>query len=909
MRLPLTRHLGMVILPALAFASPALAQTGVLAGTVRNAETEEPVAGAAVRILGAEEAEAGAVLTSPEGTFRLSLAPGRYSIVISLIGYNTKRVDGIRVTEGDTTTHNVNLVTRALALNPVVVTASRKRQKKLDAPASIAIVGREKIRERAALTVTEHLRSLPGVDMAQTGITSTAVVTRGFSNVFSGALLVIVDNRYASVPSLRLNSYALIPNTNMDLERVEVLLGPGAALYGPNSANGVMHLITSSPLDDPGASVALTSGLRSGNDVDAASGSVFAGAFRHASRLSDKLGLKVSGQWSASDDWHAIDSVEVLARRANPTNRLIANRTPESERWGGEVRLDYRPWDDGAVILNGGLTQMVSDIQLTGVGAAQAKDWRYSYLQSRVTKGRLFAQAFLNISGAGDTYLLRTGSPIVDESRMFVAQLQHGFSVGDRQDLTYGLDLQFTRPRTGGTITGENEDDDNVNEIGGYLHAETKLADRVDLVTALRIDRHNRLEGVILSPRAALVFKPEEGQNLRLTFNRAFATPSTNNLFLDLVAASIPLFGPVKYDIRTSGVPQGGFTFNERCPGGYMNLCMYSPFLTGAQLPATAVPFWNSIVGGLAAANPTFALVAPLLMNPGPGDPALASILRRFNTSAQSTGEGEVFPVDRMGPSAISSLEPTIYNTLETGYKGLIAGRFLLSADVYWRSIKNFVGPLRVETPNVFLDPAATQAFVLHRLGTLVGTVLTAEQAQTIIETLAAIPIGTVAPDQRSNSDLLLTYRNFGDLDLWGADLGAELIASDRLSFQAAFSLISDDCLDFNEDGSCLSTVDIALNAPRTKGSLTAKYRNQVRGLTLEGRARFTDTFPMNSGVYLGQVDGYTLFDANLQYRLSRVPGASITLTGTNIFDSLHTEFIGASQIGRLLLAQVTYEF
>ena len=101
-------------------------------------------------------------------------------------------------------------------------------------------------------TVAEHIRDLPAVDFAQTGLAQANVVARGFNNIFSGAMLTLTDNRIARVPSLRLNAYNFIPVTNDDIERIELVLGPGSALYGPNSANGVMHIITRSPLDQQG---------------------------------------------------------------------------------------------------------------------------------------------------------------------------------------------------------------------------------------------------------------------------------------------------------------------------------------------------------------------------------------------------------------------------------------------------------------------------------------------------------------------------------------------------------------------------------------------------------------------------------------------------------------------------------
>lgn len=70
-------------------------------------------------------------------------------------------------------------------------------------------------------------------------------------------------------------------------------------------------------------------------------------------------------------------------------------------------------------------------------------------------------------------------------------------------------------------------------ETGVYVHSESRLAERLDLVTALRVDTHNRLGGMNVSPRAALVHRPSDGQNLRLTYNRAFVTPGPDDLALN----------------------------------------------------------------------------------------------------------------------------------------------------------------------------------------------------------------------------------------------------------------------------------------------------------------------------------------------------------------------------------------
>ena len=871
--------------------APVQAQQGTITGQVTDAETGEPLAGAAVEALG----QGGPQGTNDSGRFSLSVPPGTYSVVVTFIGHETTRVDGIGVGAGETTELTISMRSQALLLNPVVITASRRQEKALDAPASITTVSASEVARNTATTVADHVRSVVGVDAAQTGIASGTLVARGFNNVFSGALLTIIDNRYARIPSLRFNAYSLFPTNDLDIDRIEVSLGPGAALYGPNASNGVMHVVTPSPIDRQGTTISLTGGERS----------FFHGQFRSAHSVSEGFGLKVSGQYSRGNDWEYVDPQEVVARDYF------------SERYSADARMDFRFGGDGELIVNGGTSTLASGVEMTGIGAAQADGWGYNYGQMRLTKGRLFAQAFLNQTNSGGqpgvgegTVLLRTNEPVVDESRTMALQFQYGFDLGSWQSFTYGVDWQRTEPRSGGTIFGRNEDDDIITEIGTYLHSETSLGDKVDLVTAIRVDDHDRLTDVNISPRAALVLKPTETQNFRFTFNRAFATPTSTNLFLDIVAAQIPLDPlPLAYNVRALGVPDGGFTFSAQCPGGVMGYCMRSPFAPG-PIPANALVLWEGLLQMLPALDPRLALVIDFLKMPGalPGDPEIGTVFRRLNQAA--VRPEDAFPIDDMAITDIGDLSSTINNTFEVGYKGLLGNRVLLAADVYFSRIENFVGPLRVITPNVFFDPATLQQFVTGRLAPLIQAgLLSAQDVATIVGTAAGIPLGTVVPDQVDSGDLLVTYRNFGEVEFFGADLSAEILASDRFSINANYSFSSDECFDFNEDGDCTSTSDIALNAPSHKGSLGLTYDDQVSGFTAQGRFRFTDGFPMNSGVYVGTVDGYSVMDASIGYRLPFQPSTHVSLTANNILNNMHREFVGAPEVGRLLLFRVRYDF
>ena len=134
----------------------------------------------------------------------------------------------------------IAMTPRTNVLEQTVVTASRARPEKvLDAPAQILTVTSQQIEERPAVTVTDHLRATPGVDINRGGIAQANVVARGFNNAFSGSMLMLQDYRFAGVPSLRVNVPFLFTGTNEDIDRMEVLLGPASALFGPNSSNGV----------------------------------------------------------------------------------------------------------------------------------------------------------------------------------------------------------------------------------------------------------------------------------------------------------------------------------------------------------------------------------------------------------------------------------------------------------------------------------------------------------------------------------------------------------------------------------------------------------------------------------------------------------------------------------------------
>ncbi|MCI0698518.1 TonB-dependent receptor [candidate division KSB1 bacterium] len=942
------------------------AQTATLRGKVTDAQTGEALPQANVQVTAAG-VQTGAA-SNLDGEYEVpNLAAGTYTITVSYVGYERKVLGNVTVAAGENKVLNITLTGTGITLNPVVTTASRRQEKILDAPASVSVLEATQIRGRSATTPTDYLRGLPGVDISTNGIAQSNVVVRGFNNIFSTTLLSLTDNRYANVPSLRLNAYNFIPLSTEDISRIEVVSGPGAALYGPNSSNGVMHIITRSPFDSPGTILSFGGGGRdflnfgrSGSETAAGAPSpypnggrnIFMGGFRHASVLSDKAAFKISAQYYRGQDWEnfegknpltGMDFEPATVRKFRPTvngadsvgERVSNARDFDVEKIAAEARMDFRLNPDASLIFNAGFNQG-DQIELTGIGAGQAINWRYFYGQARFNYKNLFLQGFVNGNDAGDTYIRRTGQLIIDKSKLLVGQIQHSTAFGERQRFTYGFDALLTRPNSEGTIYGRN-DKNNLNELGVYLQSETKLhPTKLDLVAAGRVDDNNYLEDPVFSPRAALIFKPNANNTLRLTYNRAFNTQSPLDLFLDILQSTVanplrainPAFSQFLLTARAQGVPSTtGYTF-RRVNGQLQMRSQFdqNPDYADATVNTVWPTFRDIILGGIADPQQRAQLDALL---PTQLSQTIPAILRQISPTAG-------VPPKEISADQVTNVEPirpTITNTIEAGYKGVIGNKLLLSIDLYSSRIKDRVAALKNEAPAAFLNaPRLLQTLGADITARLIAAGLPPAQAQAqagaIVQQLtptiaqfAALPVGVIAPEQNQDSptkdtDIIFTYRNFGEVTVNGMDLSLFYNATANWAFGMNYSFVAKNGFTvFKRPNRVIfrnvdnTGNDIALNAPGNKIGLSIQYRAPKRGYDVELRGRYIEGFPQDSGVYLGEVQTYTVFDFNFGYDLPFSKGTRWSINALNIFDKKHREFIGAPIMGRLILTRLTQSF
>jgi iron complex outermembrane receptor protein len=368
-------------------------------------------------------------------------------------------------------------------------------------------------------------------------------------------------------------------------------------------------------------------------------------------------------------------------------------------------------------------------------------------------------------------------------------------------------------------------------------------------------------------------------------------------------------------DVRAQGVPKTGFTFTRGANGAPLWQSNVLPAAVGANMMLNTANIdafhWQAIrqlaAAGLAANPQTAALAPALLQAPTPGSGGLPSVGVRMMNPLTGLPVSDVTDID--------ALEPTTYNTFEIGYKGIFNERLLLAADFYTTRAENFVGPLIVETPTVNLEPVQLATYLTTYLVTAAGLPMTNAQAiaTNLTQNLARIPLGVVTPNEAfERNAVMLTYRNFGEINYFGIDLNAEYLVSSQVTISGNYSHVSKDKwleLDDNPD------FNVFLNAPQNKFALGMRYDNQ-KGFDGGVKFRYIDGFPIQSGIYTtynettgvyDPLDSYYSLDVNLGYQFTKNIRGSFVVN--NLTNNKKPQFAGTPDIGLFAVGGVSVTF
>ncbi len=885
----------------LLLAAPAAAQT-TFRGMVTDAETDEPLVGANVVVDGTT---LGAT-TGIDGRFTLVLnRPLPVLLRVTYIGYAPAEMELFDVGAD----LSIALEPRIISQGSVVVSASRRSEKITEAPAAVSVLFGRDLEGQTTTSPAEVLRNVVGVDVSEQGINSYTVTLRGRNLAFDTATHILIDNRQATTPGLAVTIFGRQPLNPDDLERVEVVRGPGSALYGPGVDAGVIHFITKSPFDHPGTTVSVAGGGQSSYRVTGT----------HRGLAGPRLGYKISAMYSRADNWayDAEDEADAAILAVIPDSiysgvdgrlwDVIDGLDPETFSYAVTGSAEYRFDRSTSLTADAGYSWYKGINRFT-LGEI-FNEFPEIYGQLRLSRGNLFLQAnYLNAANDERTFLYRTGRTLAFNNRKYQLQAQHAAEVPSiRTSLTYGGEYQLVTTDTQGTIDGMFEDDDETVQFGAYTQAQTDLTPRLALTLAGRVDRFQTIEQTVFSPRAGLVYQVAPGHSIRLTFNRAFAAPTNLSLYTDVVVADLAEADPEFADLAGIG--------DVRLVGGSVPITFDDAPVTVSFIPGVA-PVVGMGMPIRAAYEVALQQMSDLL------PPALLQFLH--SKAGQIEGFSAGIPYDvQDGAGTVRErnylLKPRRTDMVELGYT-TVSPRLLFSASAYYTWKRDFESDIRIFSPLVIalnlgrdLPDAVDAAFTDEELAAL------GLDRATLLAwfgdaggALSEVPVGLLQPDQvpvTGRPQLVGSFVNYGKIEYMGIELSATALLTDEVSATANFTGLNQ--VDFMKADLGLSESSndrYALNVPKVSYGLKVDYGTGAEGVFASASFRHKDSFVGDFGdLFAGEIDAQNILDLAVGYGLPN--GIRFNVTAQNLLDRRYRSFPGLPKIGRLVLASVRYSF
>jgi outer membrane receptor for ferrienterochelin and colicins len=589
-------------------------QTGRITGTVLSTDGA-PIHGAAVLVVGTRLSG----VTDAAGAYTINGVPaGAQQVRIGNLGFRDA-VISVTVPAGGTVRADARLDGRPIELGNVVVSASRQEQRITDAPATITRVDAAAIENSPGSMWVGALKQAKGLDFIQVGMTSVAVNARGFNSSFNNRMLMMEDGRIAVLPENGLPVGQFTASPKIDLAAIEVLVGPGSALYGPDASSGVITLQSKDPRRFQGSSLEVTGGNRDYMNVQG----------RYA-RAMGNIGFKVAGEYQSAKDWdnYLTYTIAGVPGRGNVAvredsipgnsidwNATVARGTGALVHYSGDNRLE----------ISGGISQ-TDGVGQTNVGRNQLRGWIYNFAQAQYSTPRLYFNLYRTQSKSGESFAinryadawarnpnlspdsLRMLSDWPSNGRLYAAEAQHNFRLPALLNSSVVWGAQFRRDVVSSDrqwltdrLTGE---DLQIDQQGIYAQVETPLLPQLNLVLSGRYDSHENYDAQF-SPKAGLVFKPTQEHALRVTYNRAFKSPTTlqTSFWIPDWTAVVSIFGNT--DGFTVQNAQGGTvaTYEPLRPEenttweiGYKGVLAGRLFLDGAYYRSTYEHFMSPLV-------------------------------------------------------------------------------------------------------------------------------------------------------------------------------------------------------------------------------------------------------------------------------------------------------------------------
>ena len=405
-----------------------------------------------------------------------------------------------------------------------VTSASRRSEPLRGAASSIFVITAEDIRRSGFSSLPEVLRLAPGVEVAREGAHSWTISIRGFTSDLSNKLLVLIDGRSVYSPLFAGVFWDAQDTLLQDIERIEIISGPGGTLWGANAVNGVINIITRSAWETTGTLV----------EIGAGNEQVGSFGLRHGFSVTDDIAARGYLKYSDQDPSELPSGGEAV---------------DDGRRVQGGFRMDWERDDSSRITIQG-------DIYDAKLGALLRGDFTLGTLPGPDLPG--------DVDIAGHNLLARWGRQLaVDENIQLQAyydhtsrdipgsfnekrdtldiDFQHNFTAADRHNIVWGAGFRLTSDEIDNTLFASFVPDERTDRTFSlFIEDEIRLFDNLFLTVGTKVE-NNDYTDFEFQPNVRAAFALDERQTVWAAVSRAVRIPARLNTDLELTAPfSIP---------------------------------------------------------------------------------------------------------------------------------------------------------------------------------------------------------------------------------------------------------------------------------------------------------------------------------------------------------------------------------
>jgi outer membrane receptor protein involved in Fe transport len=474
-----------------------------------------------------------------------------------LSGFAPAIRDNIVVGNAEVTVPSITLALAGIG-EVVVVSASKVESTLINAPATMTVIPGSTLEVLPAQNFGDVLRSVPGMNVVQMSARDINLTSRQATGTLATSQLALLDGRSIYLDFFGLILWDFVPTNPTDIKQIEVVRGPASAVWGANALTGVVNIITKSPRETPGATnVTFNAGFFDrdvGSTAGKGIGTMWGAGVSTSQVPNNQWSYRVSAGYFNSDPYpRPVGRIPVIADPRDPTGRTTVGGAPYPADSPGPLGSAYQNSGTSQPKFDARIDQELSNAHVTyGGGIAGTEGTIYtgigpfdiqpgstmSYGRMNYSRGTLKFNVFANIVDAEAPNLLvpdpRTQTPLQlnFKTQTFDVEIGHSMVVAAHHALSYGGN--FRRNNFDITLAPNAKDR---TEVGAYGQDEIFI-DKFRFSIGARVDKFGNIEDPVFSPRLAAIYQPTSEHSLRVSFNRAFRSPSTVNNFLDIALVS-----------------------------------------------------------------------------------------------------------------------------------------------------------------------------------------------------------------------------------------------------------------------------------------------------------------------------------------------------------------------------------